>query len=256
MSEAQQEWQVDLDSIRAMVAGRANGSVLPARFYVEAQENPAKSAAAGRPVFDDVEMIEIIIDRTDTRQRPVTKADIEAYPALYLAFKQGESQEKAEGTPLREWPPIKRSQAESLAAAGIRTVEHLAGASDGKLQQIGPLMALRTKARDWLEEAQKGAGMSALRAENESLKNRLQAVERMLATQSTEIEAARNNGGSLPAGPDPRIEAMQAKMDAIIAGLAAKTPEPAVAVQVEDPPKRRGRPKGSKNKPKDPPQEG
>ena len=226
----------DLQEIARLAHGQ-QGSALPVRFYIETVENAAKSAQAGKPVFDDVEFIEIVIDRNEIRNRPVTRKDIETYPALYLAFKQGQSQEAAEGTPLKEWAVIKRSQAESLAAAGIRTVEHLAGASDQKLQQIGPLMALRQKAKDWLEEARKGAGLTALRAENEELKGRVAALEKMLATQSTEIEAARNNGGSLPAGPDPRVAALEAKLEAIVAGLASKT---------EAPPKRRGRPPKAK----------
>lgn len=248
MSQMQGDWQVDIEEVQRMAAGKA-GAPLAARFYVEAIENPQKSAQAGRPVFDDVEMIEIQIDRNDVRATPVTKKHIEQYPALYLAFKQGLSQDAAEGTPLKEWPAIKRSQAESLATAGLRTVEHLAAASDAKLQQIGPLMALRQKARDWLEEAQKGAGLSALRAENDELKRRLQAVESMLATQSTEIELARQSGGSLPAGPDPRLAAMEAKINALVAGLAEKLPEIPAAVITA--PKRRGRPPKVKPETKD-----
>ena len=240
MAEAQ-EFAPDLEEIARLVAGK-QATPLPVRFYTEAIENPRKSAEAGRPVFDDVEMVEIQIDRNDVRQRPVTREDIERYPAIYLAFKQGQSQESAEGTPLREWPVIKRSQAESLSHAGIRTVEQLAAASDAKLQQIGPLMALREKARNWLEEAKAGAGLTKLRAENEDLKSRVAALEKMLATQSTEIEAARNNGGSLPAAPDPKVAELERKMSALMDALASRP----VADQAEPPKKRRGRPPKAK----------
>jgi hypothetical protein len=54
----------------------------------------------------------------------------------------------------------------------------------------------------------------------------------MLQTQSQEIQAARNNGGTLPmaSGPDPRLAALEAQ----IAALAASMQKPE--------PKKRGRP--------------
>ena len=236
--------------------GQVKRSPLAIRFYVEAVENPAKSKKEGRPIFEDTEMIEIRIpgDR-DIRMRPVTDADRKNHPQLYEAFKRGQDQSKAEGTVLREWPAIRRAEAEMLMAVGIRTVEHLANAADSQLQQLGPMMGLRQKARDWLKRAEGAAIVSQLRSENDDLKARLSALEQMVTTQSREIEAARNNGGVLPqaAPPDPQIAELKAQMAAF---MAAVKPESVAAPTNGTPPKRRGRPPGSKNKPKVAPPEG
>jgi hypothetical protein len=234
------DFKMDLDEVERLASGQV-GQPLPARFYIEPRENLVKSKEAGRPVFEDVEMIEIRIDQTDVRTRQVEEKDIRMYPALYLALRRGQSQEAVEGMPLREWAGCKRGEAETLAMQGIRTVEHLAGASDQKLQTLGPLLGLRQKARDWLEQAAKGAGVAKLRSENDELRARLTALEKMLETQAGEIALARGNGGNLPAVvPDTRITALEAKLEAL---LAVKAP-------VEEAPKRRGRKPGSKNKPK------
>jgi len=220
--------------LMALAQNPKRDGLLPARFYVSPVRDEAKSAAAGRAVFVDKEMVEIRVDR-DVLTRPVSDQDKRDYAAQYVAFRQGVDQTAVEGTPLREWPLMTRSQAEEFAYGGLRTVEQFASAADTAIQRIGPYMELRQKARDWLAAAKGNAEFGRLRDENTELKNRVAALERMLETQRTDIEKARQAGGVLP-GPngDDRFKALEAQ----IAALA----ETQVA--------RRGRPPGSKNKPK------
>jgi hypothetical protein len=228
------ELDAGLEELAAAAMGQPQRESLAVRFFIEPMVNEQKSREAGRDIFEDTEMVEIRVpgDR-DVIRRPASTEDKKRFASQYVAFRKSESQEAAEGFPLKEWASISRSQALELAQFGIRTVEHLAGAPDAHLQQIGPLMALRQKARDWLAAAKDNAVLSKLRAENDDLKNRLAALENMLQTQSKDIEAARSNGGTLPAvaPPDPRFAALEAQLVAL-----------AAAVQQKPEPKKRGRP--------------
>jgi hypothetical protein len=243
MSEVAVDWAPDLEEVRRAAEGRPV-QPLACRFYIDAQEDEAESKRTGKRIFRDVEMMEIRIDSRDIRNRQVTQEDRLAYANQYLAWKAGQDQEAAEGYPLKQWPPIRKGEAETLYMNGIRTVEQLALAADARIQVLGPFTSLRQKAKDWLEEEKRGAGVTKLRNENEALAIRVSTLEAMLKTQSAEIEAARNAGGVLTtAAPayDPRIAALEARLNALTAA----------PVITEDAPKRKGgRPKGSKNKPK------
>lgn len=227
------ELDAGMEDLVALAMGKTKRENLAVRFYVHPTINEQKTREQGRQIFEDVDWIEIRIpgDR-DTLQRAATDEDKKRFAHIYVAWKRNQSQEAAEGTPLREWAAITRSQAEELGSFGIRTVEHLAGMPDSNLQRVGPLMAIRQQARDWLAAQKDTSVLTKLRSENDELRSRLTALENMLQTQSREIEAARVNGGTLPAvaAPDPRLAAMEAQIAALVA--AVQSPEP----------KRRGRP--------------
>lgn len=206
-------------------------AALPVKFYRDLVEDAQQTEEAGQAVYAGVEMIEVRVGR-DVLRRPVTDEDKRAYPAVYAAFRADESQEEAvSGTPLKAWPPIKREQAESLRGVGIVTVEQFAAVPDTTLQQVGPLMTLRETARNWLAAQKGGASVVKLSTRLGALEAENATLRAMVERQSAEIQAARNNGGSLPSGPDPRIAEMQAQMTAL-----------AAAVQAATAPKRRGRP--------------
>ncbi|MEY2667680.1 MAG: Myxococcus phage Mx8 [Pseudomonadota bacterium] len=270
MAETAQEFVIDLDEVRRAAEGRP-AQPLAARFYVDAQEDEEASKRTGKRIFKDVEMIEIRIDSRDIRNRPVTQDDRLAYPRQYIAFKDGLDQEAAEGFPLKQWPPIRKGEAETLYMNGIRTVEQLALAPDARISILGPFAALKQKAKDWLEAQERGAGLNKLREEKNALEGRVAALEAMLKTQTAEIEAARQAGGVLttpaPSAPDAAMAARMARLEAL---LEAQTAIPVTSGTVpsatgyevagaerlianaEAPKRKGGRPKGSKNKPKVP----
>ncbi len=207
-------------------------TALPATFYVEAVYDEAKSKTAGRPVYVDKDMIEIRLG-VDILRHEVTADEKKTYAAQWLAHKKGENQEAVEGFPLAQWSTLPgKAIAKEFAHFGIRTVEQLAAATDATLQRIGPHMGLRQKARDWVADATKQGPMVKLRDENELLKSRVAALEQMVQRQTKDIEAARQNGGTLPAqaAPVPDFSAIIAEQ--VAKAVAAATP----------PPKKRGRP--------------
>lgn len=222
---------------------------LPASFEVEAVVDEVASKAAGKTVYRDQEIVTIKVSPNATRRRVVTDDDRRMYAAQYLAWKKNSAPgEGLEGYPLGQWAMLPgKAVAKQFADYGIRTIEQLAAATDATVQHVGPFLNLREQAREWVKGAQTQAPLAKLREENAALKHRLDTLEEMLGQAQKELGAARASGGVLPAGPDPRMEAMQAQIAALAAAVAQKP--------VEAPPngaKRRGRPPGTKNKPKDP----
>ena len=205
---------------------------LPATFTIEATHDEAASKAKGRPVYKDTEIIEIRVGR-DTIRHPVTDEDRRTYALQYQAWRKGEDQESVEGFPLSQWAAIPgKALVKEFALFGIRTVEQLAAANDSTINQIGPCLNLRQKARDWVSDATKQAPLVKLRDENESLRQRLAALEQMVAKQTSEIEAARQNGGSLPPKAAPAVD-----VASVVAAEVAK----AMAAMAQQP--KRGRPR-------------
>ena len=129
---------------------------------------------AGRPIYVDREYIKIVTpgDKDNIPHRPVRPSDIEAYRAQYNRFKAGLSQATT-GTPIEQLPGVSKSQVKELAYFNIRTVEQLVQTSDANLSRVGPYMALRQKAADWLKAARGMAPVNEARAEAERLKDEM-----------------------------------------------------------------------------------
>ena len=94
----------------------ADSPHLHVEFYTTAVENPAKTRAEGRPIFEDIEMVKIQIaldpkntliapahsspSRNPDTGLPMTYA--EKFPEHYRYFKDNQDQQRADGTPLSE----------------------------------------------------------------------------------------------------------------------------------------------------------
>lgn len=157
-------------------------------FYWREVQNEAKTIQEGRPVFESKEYIKIIspADKTKMWDRPVLKrsngvqpSDIDRFPRQWERF-QRQEQQVMEGTPVTEWPQITRSDAASLKAMNIHTIEQLAALGDNNLNWLGA-RAIRDKAKNWLEKAKDGAAAaqwakekSELQAQIDALKNQMQ----------------------------------------------------------------------------------
>lgn len=157
-------------------------NVIP-RFYRNAQQNNFKSEQAGHPVFDDIEMVEILIpgDKNSIVSERVKDEHRNRWPKEYEAFKRG-LEPVEDGAPLAEWPPLTPAQVANFASINIRTVEQLAGVNDNNLQALGMGgRQIREKARNWLEQAKGGEPLARVEAENEQLRQDLETVKAQLA---------------------------------------------------------------------------
>lgn len=152
------------------------------KFYVKPVQDRQESIKEGRPIFKDVEYIDIKIpgDRTGGVARPASYQDKQRFAAHYDAFKK-RIEMPIEGTPLAEWPLITRSLAEELAFYNVKTVEHLASMSDAHSGKFMGLNSLKAKAKIWLEQAGE-------EAKAHELQEQLLERDERIAEQAKQIE--------------------------------------------------------------------
>jgi hypothetical protein len=139
------------------------------KFFVKAIPDTVATAEQGRPIFMDVEYIDIRIPgKRDSICRAARMSDIERFRAHYDAFKNRTAlSPELVGTPLIEWPLMTRSQAEEMAFANVKTVEQLVAMSDGAASNFMGLQSLRAKAREWLIIAKEGKAAADMKSELE-----------------------------------------------------------------------------------------
>jgi hypothetical protein len=160
---------------------------LSVRFFLHATENPRKTKEAGRPIYDEVEMVSIMApgntkseytalahsmhyDSNQSKQHTYAKR----FDDHYEAFKKG-LDEHLSGTPLAEVPFLTIGQKAEMRAKGIKTVEQLAGMADRSIRSAG--MGFRQyvdAAKAYLDKAngtaQMANEMAELRRQLEELK--------------------------------------------------------------------------------------
>jgi len=180
------------------------------KFFIKAVEDKAKSAQEGRPIFKDVEYIDIRTPgQKDYVARPAREADRRRFPRHYEAFKaRTEVDEKLEGTLLTEWPGVTRAQAEELAFFNVKTVEQLAGMSDQNAQQFMGINALKRKAMQYIETAKNQAASTELRNELEKRDEQLSAQSALIEEMQAQIAELSANQKKRP-GRKPKAEAEQ-----------------------------------------------
>lgn len=160
-----------------------------ARFYMHPEQNEEKSAAAGRPIFEETEFVEIIAagNQTSIIRRPARQMDKQRFQRQYEAFKAGHG-DSDYGTILSEVPWITRSQVEELSYLRIRTLEQLANVSDSECGKHVGLYELKSKAQKALAAAEGAAPMTELAKENEELKKRLNSQDDQMANMREQMD--------------------------------------------------------------------
>jgi len=162
------------------------------RFWMDAYKNTAKTAEAGRPVFDTVPWCEIrVLGEPDTVSGPVHKMQPdprERFAPAWAKFQQDNASEGLVGTPLKEVPWLERGAVETLNYAGIKTLENLASVADGSLGNIPGGLALRKKARDMIAAAKNEAPLQKM---SDELAKRDEQIAALKAQIGEILEAKR-----------------------------------------------------------------
>jgi len=180
----------------AMNNSRFHGDeTLLVKFYKHPKENSAKSAEAGRPIFEEVPYIQIMTpgNKDSIVIRPATKMDKQRFAEHYRKFEAREDQEGIEGTLLEEWAGISRSQCEELKYLNIRTVEQLVAVSDANAQNVMGINFLKQKATKYLEDTKGDATAAALadmQAKYDALVAQMSETVVTDAVEEPEIEKA------------------------------------------------------------------
>jgi hypothetical protein len=139
--------------------------------------NVAKTAAEGREIIEDVEVIYI---RTPGSRDEITNLVSDDHRArfrtLYDAWKT-RREAPVTGTPLEQWPRATTSMIDDMRTFGIRTVEELANISDAAVMANMGWRDLRTQAQAWLASAKDSAEAARLAMANQHLQDQISAMQ-------------------------------------------------------------------------------
>lgn len=162
-------------------------AALVVKFYSKAVHQPFPSIAAGRPIYENVDYIQIFtpgnqLNIIDTPVRPEHK---QRFRAQWMEYEAGRGSGMEMGTPLTQWPSISAAQAEEFRALKFFTVEQLANASDLQLQSLGMVggmnpMVIRDRAKAFLNLAAGNAPTERLAQENAEMKEQLAEMKRQM----------------------------------------------------------------------------
>lgn len=162
--------------------GHGADSNLFVQFFVKARKNNAKSETEGKPAFDNVEYVRILLpgDKNTEVIRPAHDGDRERFARQYAAF-QAKRDQAMEGTPIEQWPVMDPATVEMCKEVKLFTVEQIAGLNDQQIQKLGMgFRELQKKAKAFLAFAKdtalpqkQAAEIERLAADNADLKRQL-----------------------------------------------------------------------------------
>ena len=174
------------------------------RFYIHTTENKAKSKEMGRPIYDDMECVEVRFagDRNKISVFPAhavcgqtqdedgdyrTMTYAERWPEQYKRFKSKQVQ-VAEGTPIDELPFLTQAKRSELKALSIYTAEALASLDSQPLKNLGVGgRELKDQAQAYLDRAKGSADVTKMAsriADLEQLVRELQGEAQAVSAQS------------------------------------------------------------------------
>jgi hypothetical protein len=184
-------------------------SRLSATFYSKPLRNNYKSEAEGRPIFEDVDFVRILVpgdnnNVIDTPARDDHKARFPLQWAHYQNKVAGDS--RAIGTPVSEWPLITKAQAEELKALKFFTVELIANASDSQIQSLGMVAGMSPHA--FRERAQRYLAMAAGEAD--------------ATKQEARLKELQEENERIRAETEQKLAEMQAQMQVVLSAVAEK----------------------------------
>lgn len=160
-------------------------------FYMGVIQNEGKTTEAGRPMFDDVECVRIMVpgDRNNVIDRPASQQDKARFAKQYAMFTQGRKEDdQVTGTRLTEWPFLTRGQCEEFRYLGLRTVEQLAEVNDAVCAKVPGLNQLKRNAAIWLDKS-KGAAEAAKTAKQIDDQNKkLAHLQTVIDEQAARLE--------------------------------------------------------------------
>lgn len=230
----------------------ANDALVVPRFYIHTTENRAKSKEAGRPIFDDMEVVEVRfagnrqtvsvfpahaqcgeVQDEEGNSRKITYA--ERWPEQYKRFKL-KAQQVAAGTPVDELPFLTQAKRSELKALSIYTAEALAALDGNELKNLGQGgRELKNQAQAYLDKAAGTAdvtGMVSKIAELEKLVAELRADKATVQAEPGESQFSawtpdqikdwiEEQIGERPKG-NPGLATLVKRADEIASGLASE----------------------------------
>lgn len=159
-------------------------------FFKHPRKDEEATLAEGRPMFTDEAYVRIMVpgDKDSIIVRPARDMDKQRFAKQFAAFEAGEG-EVHDGTPLRAWPMITRSQVEELKFFGVYTVEALADLADVHVQKFMGVGALKTQAQAYMQQAREAAPLVQLNAALEERDHQIAAQDQAIQELMEKVEA-------------------------------------------------------------------
>lgn len=170
---------------------------LGVRFYQDVRHNEFQSKEQGRPIFEEVTMVHIVLPGNNLFDvKEVVRDDHKRrFPLQWAAFQNSHDGKDPMmiGTPIEQWPLIGRAQAEELKGMKFFTVESVANASDATLARMGMAAgmaghALRERAVRFLEVARNSSAVDKQAEEIERLRSEQRARDAEHAAQLFKLQ--------------------------------------------------------------------
>lgn len=134
-------------------------------FFRRPVFNSGKSEAAGRPVYDEADFVQIYVNRNLSHVEKVNEQIKQRFASRWDRYQRGLEHMTMSGTPLEQWPAMSVSMVANLKAMKIFTVEQLAEMDDNRAQEIMGNFDLRRKAKIFLDLAAGSAANEKLESE-------------------------------------------------------------------------------------------
>lgn len=159
-------------------------------FFSEPVQNQFKSMEAGRPIFDDIDMIRIHTPGSrDTTVGIAHQGYQQRFPRQWAQYKQNVEQ-TGSGTPLSAVPWLTRARVAELAVFNIKTVEQLAAMPDSAAQRFMDHHALKQQAAAFLEAAKGAAPMLKMQAELAARDEQIAELKAAVSAMQASIQSA------------------------------------------------------------------
>lgn len=123
-------------------------------FYLRPVFSELKSTEEGRPIYDDLPHIKILIPGDDRLvfETIVTPEYKQRFPLDWERFEKQHSVAET-GTPLEQWPALSTAQVQEFKHFNVHTVEALASMPDSLGAKFPGFYGMRDKAKAWLKTA-------------------------------------------------------------------------------------------------------
>jgi hypothetical protein len=179
------------------LGARNPDSALMVKFHRKAVLQPFQTKEQARPIYQDVDYIEIFTPGSQLNiiDTPVRDEHKRRFPQQWANYQAKHGNDNAPaGTPVSAWPFLTGAQAEEFKAVKFFTVEQIANASDFQLQSLGMIgganpHVIRERAKAYLQAASGAAPAESQAAELAETKAQLAEMQKTLA-----VLTAQQNG--------------------------------------------------------------
>lgn len=178
-------------NVEDFTKARAGDEKLALRFFTKAAQDAEATAREGRPIFKEVEYIQIVNpgDRTTTNIRPIGPADKGRFAQQIAHWRATQQSEQLVGTPLEAWGIMSLAQIEEYRYFGVRTIDQMGDLRDDVCQKIMGATTLKQRAQKFLQLAKDEAPVKAVHAELKKRDEEIEMLKQAIADQGAQLKA-------------------------------------------------------------------